>query len=317
MDSTAHLAVIEDLLTRLLPDEESAQENGRGDHRYHLVHLAAGDRGPAELNAIVVALSPRLGPPKTVALDGFMDPSLRRLPGPPLADVLAGQVIEMYGWTIGQRWLGIGLLKGLGGGVPALAVVVSALDVRDMAAPVKPAESVRAEDLVALTGWRGGRSQVNWESVERKLSLRLPQDYKLLVEAFGAGIFDDNLGLCAPGPGGLDLDLIVADRAQFSDPAPSEGRTARLLQWATADEHSFCWLVEDPDPEAWPVYARSDKWDPWKRFDYSSTEFIHRMLTDPKHPYSLAEHFETHWFTSAEQVEQAKEAFMDEYHPHP
>ncbi|MER6401183.1 SMI1/KNR4 family protein [Kitasatospora sp. NPDC001603] len=317
MDSTAHIAVIEDLLAGPLPDEGSAQEGGREDHRYHLVHLAAGDRGPEELNAVVVALGSRLGPPKTVALDGFMDPSLRCLPGPPLVDVLASQVIEMYGWTVGQKWLGVGLLKGARGGAPDLAAVVNALGILDSAAPVTPAESPRAEDLVALTGWRGGRRKVDWAPVERKLGVRLPQDYKLLAETFGAGTFDDTLDLCVPGPDGLDLGLIVADTAEFSAPAPSSGPTTRLLEWATADEHSFCWLVEDPDPEAWPVYARADKWDPWKRFDCSSTEFIHRMLTDPQHPYSLADYFETHWFTSVEQVEQAKEAFWDEYYPHP
>ncbi|MEU9131839.1 hypothetical protein AB0D08_27665 [Kitasatospora sp. NPDC048540] len=179
---------------------------------------------------------------------------------------------------------------------------------------VNPAEPSWAEEVAALTGWSGDRWLVDWESAERELGLRLPRDYKLLAETFGAGTFDDILSLCVPGSHGLDL--IVADHADFSAPAPSSGPTARLLEWATADECSFCWLVEDQDPEKWPVFARSDKWDPWERFDCSAGEFLHRMLSDPQHPYSLAEYSETHGFTSATEVEQAKEAFEDEYYPH-
>ncbi|WP_354637730.1 hypothetical protein [Kitasatospora camelliae] len=105
---------------------------------------------------------------------------------------------------------------------------------------------------------------------------------------------------------------------EFADPVPSARPTVRLLQWATTSaEHSFCWLVEGPDPDAWPVFARTDADEPWEGLDGSSTEFIHRMLTDPLHPYSLAEYFASHWFTSYREVRQAQEAFRDEYHPRP
>ncbi|MFD9592373.1 SMI1/KNR4 family protein [Kitasatospora sp. NPDC059973] len=183
---------------------------------------------------------------------------------------------------------------------------------------MESAEPSWADEVVALTGWRKERRLLDWESVERELGLRLPLDYKQLAETFGAGTFDDDLDICAPGARHLALNLIIADRAQFASSTPVGGPTIRFLQWAmTSAGHSFCWHVEDPDPEKWPIFARSDKWEPWERFDSSAAEFIHRMLTDPKHPYSLAEHFESHWFTSAEQVEEAEDAFWDEYHPYP
>ncbi len=252
MDSTAQLIVIEDLLAWPLPDEVPAQESGRGGQCYHLVDLAAGDRLSA-LHAVVAALSARFGPARTVALDGFTDPSLRCVPGPPLADVLADRAIEMYGWTVGQRWLGVGLLKDAEDGAPCLAAAVSGL-----AVPAKPAESSWTEELVALTGWRGDQRPVDWGTAERGLGLRLPRDYKLLAEAFGPGTFDDSLDLRAPGSRHLTLGLICADRAEFADPAPSKGPTIRLLQWATTSAgHSFCWPVEHPDPQEWPVLARS------------------------------------------------------------
>ncbi|MFI5533971.1 SMI1/KNR4 family protein [Kitasatospora sp. NPDC051853] len=182
----------------------------------------------------------------------------------------------------------------------------------------KPAEQSWVERVAALTGWCRDRRPLDRESVERALGLQLPQDYRLLAETFGAGTFDDNLDLRAPAARYLTLDFIVADRAEFADPVPFGGPTARLLQWATTSaEHSFCWHVEDPDPKKWPIYARGDKWEPWERFDSSAAEFIHQVLTDRKHPYSLAKHFETHWFTSAEQAEEAEDAFWDDYHPRP
>jgi hypothetical protein len=249
-----------------------------------------------------------------VAAGGFADLSLRRLPGPPLADVLAGRAIEMYGWTLRHSWLGVGLLKSTTGDDPALATDVRLVAVR---APLaRPARSSWAGDLAALTGWSGHRRTVDRQSAERELGLRLPHDYKRLAETFGAGTFDDHLHLCAPGARHLDLDLFIAGRAEFAEPVPPGGPAFRLLRWAVAAESSFCRLVEDPDPDRWPVLARGDKPDPWERFDCSSAEFIHRMLTDPYHAHSLAKHVETHWFTSAEQDERAQEAFWDEFHPH-
>ncbi|MGC9535429.1 hypothetical protein [Streptomyces sp. UG1] len=38
--------------------------------------------------------------------------------------------------------------------------------------------------------------------------------------------------------------------------------------------------------------------DSWQRFDGSTAEFIHRMLTDPHHPFSTARYFDVHWFQS-------------------
>ncbi|MEV6979640.1 hypothetical protein [Kitasatospora sp. NPDC093806] len=221
MDDAAHLAFIDGLLARPLPGDETARQRAREPLAHHLAALPADGGGPAELTEVVASLRARFGPSGTVALDGFTDPSLRRLPGPPLADLLADRAIEMYGWTVGRRWLGVGLLRSADAAAPRLTAMVSAV----------------------------------------------------------------------------------------AAPAPAGGPELRLLQWAmTSAEHSFCWLVEDPDPEKWPIFARDDKWTPWRRFDGPAGEFVHRMLTDPQHPYSLARHFDTHWFASTERAEDAERA---------
>ena len=43
--------------------------------------------------------------------------------------------------------------------------------------------------------------------------------------------------------------------------------------------------------------------DSWQRFGGSTAEFIHRMLTDPHHPFSMARYFDVHWFESYESLE--------------
>ncbi|GCD96194.1 hypothetical protein EHYA_03878 [Embleya hyalina] len=302
--------MIEDLLARPLPvDGEGVPGLG-----YDLVDLGVCEGGPAFLHAGVAVLRSRFGAPRAVAVDGVTDPSLRDLPGPPLSDVLVGRAVEMYGWTVGRSWLGVGLLAdddcASGEGARPAAV-------RAPLHPVRPAGSSWAEDLAALTGWRRPPRIVDWEAAERALGLRLPDDYKQLAEVFGAGSFDDNLDLRVPGSRPEDdLDLIVANRDEFADPAPADSGPLRLLEWAgNGAGYSFSWLVEDPDPQRWPVCVRIDAWDPWERFDCSATEFVLGMLTDPRHPYTLARHFETHWFTSVEDVERARETFRDEYHP--
>lgn len=39
------------------------------------------------------------------------DPSLGHLTGPPLADILVDRAVDVYGWTVGQSRLGVGLLE--------------------------------------------------------------------------------------------------------------------------------------------------------------------------------------------------------------
>jgi hypothetical protein len=40
--------------------------------------------------------------------------------------------------------------------------------------------------------------------------------------------------------------------------------------------------------------------DSWVRFDGTTAEFVHRMLTEREHPFSTARYFDTHWFQSYE-----------------
>jgi hypothetical protein len=83
-----------------------------------------------------------------------------------------------------------------------------------------------------------------------------------------------------------------------------------LLQWGRSEQaDEFYWLTGDPDPDRWPVLVKEEIPDSWERFDGTMAEFIHRMLTEPEHPFSTARYFDTHWFQSYEdQVDVKPEA---------
>ena len=76
-----------------------------------------------------------------------------------------------------------------------------------------------------------------------------------------------------------------------------------LLRWAdSVQANQFYWLTVSADPDRWPIIARNVDGDQWERFDGSTTEFIHRVLTDTRHPFSVAQFVDTHTFESFERM---------------
>ncbi|MFC5642286.1 hypothetical protein [Kitasatospora cinereorecta] len=325
MEITAHLAAIEDLLVEPIPGPDRAGTWGRSGPTFHVICLRAFDRtGPdgigedaaAELSAVVADLWPQFGQPRTVAMGGFLDPSLRIQAGPSLTEFLTGAVAEMYGWSVGQRWLGVGLLRGAEDGPSRLVAAVSTPPRWDSREPsavgsVELSPAAWVERLLSLTGWTGqARSAVDWTSVEKRLGRSLPGDYVLLAERFGAGCFDRSIDLWDPDgltSKALELGALLEsfpECREVYNPYPVHPAAKGLLQWgATSAEHEFYWLTADADPGKWPIIARFDSAAPWERFDCSASEFVCRMLTDRRHPYSLADCFEAHWFDSYERTD--------------
>ncbi|GAA4832784.1 SMI1/KNR4 family protein [Kitasatospora terrestris] len=276
---------------------------------------AAAAAAAAELAAMVADLWPKFGRPRTVAMDGFLDPRLELHAGPALSEALAGVAVEMYGWQVGERWLGVGLVKGPEA-EPLRLVAVASTSTGAEPAQAKLSPTEWAEKLISVAGRGETRRTVDWESVEKRLGLPLPADYKLLVEHFGAGAFDGSVVLRAPDSPTGHLDLIseavklaalldsLPECREVYHPFPVHPAPKGLLQWgATSAEHEFHWLTESPDPDGWPILARMDSADSWKRFDCSVSEFVCRTLTDSGHRYSIADRFETHWFDSCERSE--------------
>ncbi|MFD0398454.1 hypothetical protein ACFVHI_10290 [Kitasatospora sp. NPDC127121] len=302
-DTTDHLHRIDALLTRPAPDIACLPADG---------DLTTAHR------RLVEALRPRWGSSRNLATGGFVDPTLDGDSGLPLVAPFAGRLVELCGWAVGERWIGCGIVRDNDGGAPHLVAVTARR--ADPATACLLAEDGEEEvdvpgdrwvrRLAAATGRPQSRQwPVDWSSAEARLGTALPPDYRHLAEHFGPGTFAGFLDLSLPGPPpGRDdpfpqflclvehalhlAELAAADPgiADLYRPHQLHPAPGGLLQWAgSVQADQFYWLTEDADPNRWPVIARNEDGESWARFDGSTAEFVHRLLTDHRHPFSVAE----------------------------
>ncbi len=277
MDCAAHLTVLDELLTRPLPGASALTGLTR------LTGPAgAGQEPAAELRRVVDALTRRWGAPMSVAAHGVVDPTLYREGWHSLSEPFGDRLAELAGWAVRGRLIGCGLTRGADG--PALVAVV-----RERADPALLAVPQDALDgsatwtdrLQAVTGWTGPAARaVDWPSVHTLLGTTLPADYRQLIDRFGPGSFDGYVRLLVPGA---------------ESQHPDEVDAGRLLRWADTEQgDTFYWLADAADPDDWPVLARGE--DEWYRFDGPAGELVQRLLTDPRHPGSIAGLIDEHFF---------------------
>ncbi|MFC9325677.1 hypothetical protein [Kitasatospora sp. NPDC057015] len=278
-------------------------------------HVCLEPTDENDLSALREALCARYGRPRNLAMGGYVDPTVTARTGLPLLTPFGERVVEMGAWAYGGRWIGCGTVR-FGDAVRTVALVaereVPAADPSANPA-ANPAEVTSwVDDIVAVTGWDTTRARtVDWAAAEARIGTALPGDYKQLAEVFGYGAFDGYLQLHLPGAGSTSGDIVLyaewlgewagAHAGDLWKPYGVYPVPGGLLQWAaseTADR--FYWLTEGPDPDRWPVLASDETHDSWERFDGTTAEFVHRMLTDRQHPFSTAQYFDTHWFESYE-----------------
>ncbi|MFE5594956.1 SMI1/KNR4 family protein [Streptomyces sp. NPDC056549] len=150
------------------------------------------------------------------------------------------------------------------------------------------------EQILEVVDRRSENVHVDWPMVESGLGTPLPADFKRLCEVFGQGEFNGFLYLYA-SKGGSHLEVIDSlrriNRALERYPesesvyepyriyAPGKGG---LIRWAgaAAEGYEYFWLSNDKDPENWPIVARTDYTEEWLTYQTSTSEFVHRMLTD-------------------------------------
>ncbi|MFJ7422650.1 SMI1/KNR4 family protein [Streptomyces uncialis] len=198
-----------------------------------------------------------------------------------------------YAWPSGGRWVALGDAQATDPGRLLLVVAHR---------PVPAPGGTSADDpwpdrLVTLTGWIPRAYEVDWASVESRLGSRLPSDYKRLVEVFGRGQFDGFFQILMPEE---VISYAETNKKHGQDPwepHPPFPATGGILTWAGSEhEQSFYWVTEDPDPDRWTVYVTDVGPDAGTRFDCTATEFLHRRLAGPRHPFSHPAAVRAHWF---------------------
>lgn len=274
-------------------------------------HCLTPPAGEAAVDALRRALVERYGRARNLAVDGDADPAATAHTGLPLLTALGERaVVRMRAWSHGGRWIGLGTVRAGDGVRPVLLVAEG----RGPAAEEVPEGSTWLGGILAATGrdLTATRHPVDWADVEARLGTALPADYRQLAEVLGEGAFDGFLRLYAPGSDehGGDLvgnalrqaDFVRVHGGALWKPYEVYPAPGGLLQWGDTEQATtFYWLTEGTDPDRWPILATEDDFSSWVRFDGTVTEFLYRVLTDPRQPFSLARYFDRHWFESYEE----------------
>ncbi|MFF0141716.1 hypothetical protein ACFYRN_35290 [Streptomyces sp. NPDC005227] len=278
-------------------------------------HVCLTASGEVSLPLLIKELGDRYGQLRNLVAGGYADPTVDEQTGLPLLAPFREQLVDMRAWKCGRWWIGCGTVRA-GDGVRLVVLVTEqAAPPPDEVPEGLPEGASWVDQVVAVTGWPADRVRVvDWAAVEARLGTVLPGDYKRLVERFGYGAFDDYLGLFLPGGPMGSIDIVEFNEwwAQWAEahdanswepyqlyPAPNG-----LLQWAgTEQRDDFYWLTEGPDPDSWPILATVEDRGRWYRFDGSTAEYVYRLLTDRRLPFSTARDFDTHWFESYEKLE--------------
>ncbi|MFD3533819.1 hypothetical protein [Streptomyces sp. NPDC058664] len=285
------------------PDTGDLDCDEAGHHSGHLCVTPV--EGSIGFPALLEVFGGRYGRPRNLATGGYADPTVTAWTGLPLLAPFGDRIVEMRAWEHAGRWIGCGTVRSDEG----VRTVVLLAEREDPAADLAEVTSW-VDGVVAVTGWDPARARtVDWAAVEARIGTALPGDYKRLAELFGRGAFDGFLRLQVPGGAFVSDDLVLhtewlgewarTHRSGIWEPYEVYPAPGGLLEWANSEQaHQFYWLTEGPDPDRWPILAKEDVPDSWRRFDGTTAEFVYRLLADKRHPFSTARYFDTHWFES-------------------
>jgi hypothetical protein len=146
------------------------------------------------------------------------------------------------------------------------------------------------EHLTDAGGLIPGPGTFDWEGARSRLQTRIPEDFRMLLDAGGAGVWFDYIQMYAPGKRYQDRDLLDSGAVWddlllfweegYSVPPADLPADARLIAWAaTAAGHKLFWQTRPGvPPEEFPVYFESYEGDTWERFDMTTTDFLAGIL---------------------------------------
>ena len=131
-----------------------------------------------------------------------------------------------------------------------------------------------------------------WSDVERELGLKLPTDFKQLLEEYGLGAFNDFLFAFNPAVANPHMNLLHSaaeyariDRSSRADgvpiPYPIHPEQGGLLAWGKTDNGDVLfWLTDPPeDPDSWPIVASESRGPNWYRHPGPASSFLADLLS--------------------------------------
>jgi len=130
-----------------------------------------------------------------------------------------------------------------------------------------------------------GSVPIVWISVERRLGLSLPSDYKRIVETYGLGVFDDFIWILHPTTPNSNLRLdkqIERARWALAEVSDTFARPNELTAWAITENGDTCyWLNRDhsDDPDHWQIAVNESRGPEWEVFDLSTSGWLEAVLS--------------------------------------
>ncbi|MCX5395802.1 SMI1/KNR4 family protein [Streptomyces sp. NBC_00102] len=127
-----------------------------------------------------------------------------------------------------------------------------------------------------------GGNQVDWDSAETENGHGFPSDYRLFMEVYGQGCFDDFLGVEPPVQEVYPLDEGATIRGRTADALETAEATEYhepelLIAWGlTTESDLLCWRTDSADPEKWTVVLWRRQYDSWEHFECGMVEFLCR-----------------------------------------
>ncbi|MGW0854714.1 hypothetical protein [Streptomyces sp. NPDC002690] len=127
-----------------------------------------------------------------------------------------------------------------------------------------------------------GGNEVDWASVEAAHPHGFPSDYRLFMEVYGQGCFDDFLGVEPPVQEVYPLDVGATILGRTADAfetaeASEYDEPELLVAWGlTTESDLLCWRTDSVDPEKWTVVLSRRQYHSWEHFDCGMVEFLCR-----------------------------------------
>ncbi len=129
-----------------------------------------------------------------------------------------------------------------------------------------------------------------WPSVELRLGIKLPEDYKKFVACYGTGAVDNFLWVLNPFSQNENLNLIKQAKAQLDAQRqlseefgikcpyalyPDENG---LFPWAISDNGDVLyWLCKGP-PSSWLIVVNESRGPRWREYKISTCQFLAALV---------------------------------------
>lgn len=129
----------------------------------------------------------------------------------------------------------------------------------------------------------------DWTGIEEFMRTRLPSDYESIVDKYGAGSFDEFLGILTPDAdtpyldlvrrGDIDRDALRQLTAQGVSLPDQIREINQLLTWGITDNGDLCYWLREGDPDKWRIAINDSRGSTWDFFDMGIAEFLYKCLS--------------------------------------